>query len=87
MIDLLSQLQTHYPSAVIYLIVSPSLWGDLRISQLNTLSSLTESNIKLIEWPVNNGADGYGCGYHPNTTTNMTFGKMVEQRVRNDFQW
>jgi hypothetical protein len=87
MVDLISQLQISYPSAMVYVVVSPMLLDDLRTSQKNALSALTNNKVKLIEWAVNYGGDGFGCLYHPNKVTNMQFAKVLADTLKEDLQW
>jgi lysophospholipase L1-like esterase len=84
---LLAQLQTDYSNALIYLVVSPALQGNARSSQMTTLKSFATSKINVIEWTANFTKDGYGCGHHPNITTNTQFGKILAQTLASDLGW
>lgn len=84
---LLTQIESDYPNAPVYLIASPMLYGDGRASQIDTLKSFSNEQIHFVDLGKIEAADGLGCDYHPNKITNTRMAKNLITRLKMDMEW
>lgn len=87
MTKLIAKVQTDYVNKPIYLIVSPMLTDKKHEAQKQILNSLTSSQIKVFDLGESTGAEGFGCDYHPNTTTHARLGKELETKLKAELNW
>lgn len=87
MISLIDRVQRDYPGKPIYLIVSPMLSGAARDDHKARLTALEESQVHMLDLGKIEPADGYGCDYHPNLTTQRRAAQALTQRLRTDLNW
>jgi lysophospholipase L1-like esterase len=84
---LIAKVQSDYASKPIYLIVSPMLTNKLHEAQKQVLNSLANDKIKVFDLGENTGAEGFGCDYHPNSTTHARLGKVLEKNLKAALNW
>ena len=87
MLNLINRVQQDYSGKPIYLIISPMLNGAARDSQQSVLNSFVSAQIKLLDLGKIESADGLGCDYHPNTTTNNRMAAALELQLKTDLNW
>jgi lysophospholipase L1-like esterase len=87
MAKLIAQVQTDYSGKPIYLIVSPMLTNKVHEAQKQVLTTLAKDKIKVLDLGQNDGAEGFGCDYHPNIITNARLGKNLEKSLKTDLNW
>ena len=87
MAKLITKVQGDYAGKPIYLIVSPMLTNKLHELQKQVLNSLASSNVKVLDLGENNGAEGFGCDYHPNSITHARLGKALEKNLKTELNW
>jgi hypothetical protein len=87
-------LRDHYPNARIYLAVGPMLGGAEYSSALAHLEAVIEARnadgddaIFVIEFATTQSSEGFGCDYHPNTTTHARMAETLVARLRADLGW
>lgn len=85
--DLISKVQNDYGGKPIYLIVSPMLTNKIHDSQKQVLTTLATAKIKVLDLGENNGSEGFGCDYHPNSITHARLGKVLEKTLKADLNW
>ncbi|MES2824874.1 MAG: GDSL-type esterase/lipase family protein [Pseudomonadota bacterium] len=85
--NLIAKVQSDYPGKPIYLIVSPMLTNKIHESQKQVLGTLTSNKVKLLDLIPNDGTEGLGCDYHPNTTTHTRLSKALEKTLKIDLHW
>lgn len=84
---LISKVQSDYIRKPIYLIVSPMLTNKLHEAQKQVLNSLIKDNVKVFDLGESTGSEGFGCDYHPNTTTHARLGKELEKNLKAELNW
>ncbi|HEY3666400.1 MAG TPA: GDSL-type esterase/lipase family protein, partial [Polyangiaceae bacterium] len=89
---LVSDLRKHYPSARIYLAVSPMLSGANRSKQQSYLATVQSArvtagdhNVTTIEF-MPPASDAWTCG-HPNAATHVIMASALEQALTADLGW
>lgn len=87
MADFLASIQARYPSAPVYLMASPMLWGDSRNAQVQVLKSLASDNVQFFDAGGIEQADGLGCDYHPNLTTQTRLATRLASKLSQDLGW
>lgn len=87
MADFLASIQTRYPSAPVYLMASPMLRGDSRNAQVQVLKSLASGNVQFFDAGGIEQADGLGCDYHPNLTTQTRLATRLASKLSQDLGW
>lgn len=87
MATLIAQIQNDYANKPIYLIVSPMLENKVRLVQKQVLQSLAKDTVKVLDLGENNGAEGFGCDYHPNLKNQTRLGKVLETNLKKDLHW
>lgn len=87
MAKLITKVQSDYTGKPIYLIVSPMLTNKVHQAQKQVLESLSGDKIKVLDLGENTGAEGFGCDYHPNTTTHVRLGKQLEKNLKAELNW
>ena len=63
------------------------LTNKIHESQKQVLTTLANTKVKVLDLGENNGSEGFGCDYHPNTTTNARLGKVLERALKTDLNW
>jgi lysophospholipase L1-like esterase len=84
---LIAKVQSDYVGKPIYIIVSPMLTNKLHEAQKQVLNSLTKDKVKVFDLGENTGAEGFGCDYHPNSTTHARLGKALEKNLKAELNW
>ena len=87
MADFLASVQARYPSAPVYLMASPMLWGDSRNAQVQVLKSLAKGKVQFFDAGGIEQADGLGCDYHPNLTTQTRLAARLASKLSQDLGW
>jgi lysophospholipase L1-like esterase len=85
--NLIAKVQSDYPGKPLYLIVSPMLTNKVHESQKQVLTTLTSNKVKLLDLIPNDGTEGLGCDYHPNSITQARLGKVLETTLKIDLNW
>lgn len=84
---LIAKVQSDYADKPIYLIVSPMLTNKVHEAQKQVLTSLARDKIKVLDLGESTGAEGFGCDYHPNSTTHARLGKVLEKNLKTELNW
>lgn len=84
---LIAMVQRDYAGKVIYLIVSPMLKNKLHDAQKQTLKTLEQKNVKVLDLGEINDAEGFGCDYHPNTITHARLAENLTQHLKTELNW
>ncbi len=87
MANLIAKVQSDYNGKPIYLIVSPMLTKAIHEAQKQVLSTLEKTKIKVLDLGQNDGSEGFGCDYHPNSTTHARLAKVLEKNLKTDLSW
>lgn len=87
MANFIAKVQSDYKGKPIYLIVSPMLTSKVRELQKQVLTALINDKVKVIDLGEHNSAEGFGCDYHPNSTTHVRLSKLLEQKLKTDLKW
>jgi lysophospholipase L1-like esterase len=87
MTKLIAKAQSDYAGKPIYLIVSPMLTNKLHEAQKQVLTSLATDKVKVFDLGESTGAEGFGCDYHPNSTTHARLGKALEKNLKTELNW
>ena len=80
MIAFIAQIRGHYPAVPIVLVTSPMLGGDAHTAEQHDLmtAAASDPHTTVLDLPVQQADDGYGCDYHP---SEITAQKMADQLV------
>lgn len=88
------KIRTQYPSAHIYCALGPMLSGDNLASArdyitsvVNSFNSSGDSKVHFIEFPVQDGSNGYGEDWHPSVATHALMANQLAARIRTDSGW
>jgi lysophospholipase L1-like esterase len=84
---LIAKVQSDYVGKPIYLIVSSMLTNKLHEAQKQVLSSFAKDKVKVFDLGESTGAEGFGCDYHPNSTTHARLGKVLEKNLKAELNW
>ena len=84
---LIAKIKIDYTGKPIYLIVSPMLTNKLHEAQKQVLNSLTKDKVKVFDLGESTSAEGFGCDYHPNSTTHTRLGKALEKNLKAELNW
>lgn len=94
MTNFVTLLRSKYPSAPIILTVSSMMAGDHRASERALLQAVIaaraqagDSNVSFFEFDQQLDADGYGCDYHPNVTTQQKGATKLADYIRSITGW
>jgi lysophospholipase L1-like esterase len=87
LIKLITRVQNDYTGKPIYLIVSPMLSNNVREAQKQVFNTLVKDKVKVVDLGESNGAEGFGCDYHPNSTTQVRLGKALENKLKAELNW
>ena len=90
-----TDLRGRYPAARFYLAVGPMLSGanyDAAKAHLQSVIAARagdgDTNLALLEFsPIDQGAEGLGCDYHPTIATNERMADTLVSRLRADLDW
>lgn len=96
LVDLMSNVHSHYPAASFFLVTSPLLsdsYPSAEDAQKSThlkalqdaADQLADLNTRIVDWPAQ-GAD-VGCDYHPNAATQAIGGALLEEAIREELGW
>jgi len=84
---LIAKVQSDYAGKPIYLIVSPMLTNKVHEAQKQVLNTLLKDKVKVFDLGESTGAEGFGCDYHPNSTTHARLGKVLENNLKAELNW
>jgi hypothetical protein len=89
MISFIAQIRGHYPSAPIVLTTSPMLGGDVHALQKGYLETAAASDphTSVLDIPPQDGADGFGCDYHPSEVTAQKMADTLKTRLHDLLGW
>jgi lysophospholipase L1-like esterase len=87
MTNLIAKVQRDYTGKPIYLIVSAMLTNKVHEAQKQVLTTLVKDKIKVLDLGQNDGSEGFGCDYHPNSITHARLGKVLEQTLKANLNW
>lgn len=92
--NFLGKIRNQYPNAHIYCAVGPMLnWDQLAkckecitnvVSQKNTSG---DSKVHFIEFPAQDGTNGYGEDWHPSVKTHELMANQLAAQIRTDLGW
>jgi hypothetical protein len=93
-------VRAHYPKATIFCALGPALsdnWPEGRMALTNArrgvkgavdaLSAAGDRRIFFVEFPVQTGANGYGCDWHPSLRTHELMAAELEAELREKMKW
>jgi hypothetical protein len=63
------------------------LTNNIHDAQKAVLSTLVKANVTLLDIGQNDGSEGMGCDYHPNSITHKRLGKALESSLKTDLKW
>lgn len=87
MADFLASIQARYTGVPVYLMASPMLGGESRSAQVQVLKSLANGNVQFFDAGGIEQADGLGCDYHPNLTTQTRLAARLASKLSQDLNW
>ncbi len=89
-----------YPKATIYCALGPALsdaWPEGRSAltraragiqgAVEALAAAGDARIRFVEFPVQTGANGYGCDWHPSLRTHELMAEQLEKELRDTMRW
>jgi len=89
-----TSMRGRYPDALIYLATSPMLGDPEHTTQRTHLQAVItrrgtqgDSRLKLLEFAIQNQADGLGCDWHPNLVTHQKMATAMTTALRADLGW
>lgn len=92
--NLIDKVRTQYPDAMIYCALGPMLYGDNLNSARDYITSVVDQfnstgdiNVKFIEFPVQDAANGYGEDWHPSLITHELMANQLAQQIEYDLGW
>jgi lysophospholipase L1-like esterase len=93
-------VRAHYPKAAIFCTLGPALsdnWPEGRQAltrarhgvkgAVDALAAAGDKRIFFVEFPVQTGANGYGCDWHPSLRTHELMGEQLEAELRAKMGW
>jgi lysophospholipase L1-like esterase len=89
MIAFIAQIRGHYPAVPIVLTTSPMLGGDPHTAEQHDLmtAAASDPNIRVLDLPVQEAADGYGCDYHPSDLTAQKMADRLQVELHDLLGW
>jgi lysophospholipase L1-like esterase len=89
MIAFISQIRGHYRTVPIILATSPMLDGDAHAAQRRDLTTAAGSdpNTSVIDFPIQQAADGYGCDFHPSDSTAQKMADQLQVALHDLLGW
>jgi lysophospholipase L1-like esterase len=94
------EVRGHYPKATIFCALGPALsdsWPEGRSAlttaragirgAVDALSAGGDGRIRFIEFPLQTGANGYGCDWHPSLKTHEMMAEQLETELRETMGW
>jgi len=92
--DLINKVRSNYPNAHIFCAVGPMLWGTgldtcrSNIQQIvNSFNSSGDSKVYFIEFPQQDGSNGYGEDWHPSIKTHELMADQLTKAIREKVGW
>jgi len=92
--NLLSTVRSNYPDAHIFCAVGPMLWGtglevcrDNIKSIVNSLNLQGDSKVYFIEFPQQDGSNGYGEDWHPSIKTHELMADQLTKAIQEKLGW
>ncbi len=89
-----AKIRSQYPDAHIYCVLGPMLYGDGLTNArdfINTVVAQKNSSgdvkVHFIEFPVQDGTNGYGEDWHPSVKTHELMANQLAAEIRNDLGW
>jgi lysophospholipase L1-like esterase len=93
-VKFVTDMRGRYPATQIYLATSPMLGEPDHGTQkahLQTVIALRvgqgDTKIKLLDFSTQDMADGLGCDWHPNVTTNQKMAAVMSAAIKSDLGW
>jgi lysophospholipase L1-like esterase len=96
----LQDIRARYPDTWIFVATSPMLSdsspeGEMRRTRhrmyldavIAGAASRDDARVSLLEFAEQDPADGFGCNYHPNETTNATMATVLVDAIRDVASW
>lgn len=89
--DLIAKARSNYPDAHIFCAVGPMLWGtglDTCRNNINqVINSMGDSKIHFIEFPQQDGSNGYGEDWHPSIKTHELMADQLTIAIQEKLGW
>lgn len=92
--DLITKVRSNYPDAHIFCAVGPMLWGtgldtcrDNIKEVINSFTSTGDSKIHFIEFPQQDGSNGYGEDWHPSIKTHELMAEQLTKAIQDKLGW
>jgi lysophospholipase L1-like esterase len=84
-----AQVRSHYPATPILLATSPMLGGTQHTTEKTYLDTVaaTDSRTVVLDLPVQEASDGFGCDFHPSEITAQKMADRLEQQIRSLLGW
>jgi lysophospholipase L1-like esterase len=93
-LDFLRTLRQKYPSTYFVLTIGPMLSGTSLTAIKGHLQAVIQtrlgegdSQMSFLEFPMQTGADGYGCDWHPNAATNAKMATLLTAELKTRLGW
>jgi lysophospholipase L1-like esterase len=93
-LDFVRSLRQKYPSTYFVLTIGPMLSGTSLSAIKGHLQMVIQtrlgegdSQMSLLEFPQQTGADGYGCDWHPNAATNAKMATLLTAELKTRLGW
>lgn len=91
---LINQIRTNYPDAHVFCAVGPMLWGtgldsccSYITEVINDFNSKGDSKIYFVEFPQQNGSNGYGEDWHPSLATHQLMADQLTEEIKSKLGW
>jgi len=88
---LISKVRSNYPDAHIFCTIGPMLWGnglDTCRSNIKEAISLTgDSKVSFVEFPTQDGSNGYGEDWHPSLATHKLMADKLTKEIKTTLGW
>jgi lysophospholipase L1-like esterase len=93
-LDFVRSLRQKYPSAYFVLTIGPMLSGTSLTAikghlqvVIQTRLGEGDSQMSFLEFPMQTGADGYGCDWHPNAATHAKMATLLTAELKTRLGW
>ncbi|OPZ90732.1 MAG: Endoglucanase E precursor [Firmicutes bacterium ADurb.Bin419] len=92
--DIITKVRSNYPDAHIFCAVGPMLWGSgldtyrNNVKEvINSFASTGDSKVYFIEFPQQDGSNGYGEDWHPSKKTHELMADQLTEAIKSKFGW
>jgi lysophospholipase L1-like esterase len=92
--DFVKRIRAQYPDAHIYCALGPALnSGNLSEARnyitavVKRLNSAGDSKVRFIEFPMDNGRNGFGEDWHPSVKTHQLMAEQLVKQLKIDLGW